>query len=85
MSVNRNRAKFNKAQNRREYRLIMMRYEYDYCHICQKRAGSFYAQCDGSKRFGWHGNGKQIFAADYRAYKTWKHNRKTKLKLLPRF
>lgn len=80
MSKKRNRSRLEKANNSKEYHLLQMKFAHSYCYICQKRAGSFYAQCDGRKRFGWHGNRKQIFAADYRAFKTWKHNRKTKWK-----
>lgn len=80
MSKNRNRAKLNKAQTGREFSILQMSYIKGNCRICQKRAGSPYANCDGRKRFGWHGNGKQIFGKDYRAYKTWKHNRKTRWK-----
>lgn len=80
MSINRNRAKLKKAKNNREYRLINMHVEYNYCYICQKRGGTFYASCHPAKRYGWHGNGKQVFSTDRREYRTWKYNRKKQWK-----
>lgn len=86
MSKNRNRAKTNKAQNSREYSITFKRNKNDYCLICNRRNGSFYAECSlrgfkALKRHTFHGNnGKLIFSYKYRSYKTWKYNRKTKWK-----
>ncbi len=82
MSKNRNRAKFNKAQTSKEYKLLMMHYEYSYCYICTKRCGSFYYDCSpqNTRVRHRHGSGKPIYTWKYRSYKTWKHSRKTKWK-----
>lgn len=82
MSKNRNRAKLKKAESNRTYNIIFKHYENNYCYICQKRAGSFYANCSPANMHakGRHGSGKRIFRHKYREYKTWKHNRKTRWK-----
>jgi hypothetical protein len=83
MSKNRNRAKLKKAQNNREYNITLKHYVYDYCYICARRCGSFYADCSpqNMRAKGIHGSGKLVYAYKFRAFKTWKHNRKTKWKL----
>lgn len=77
MSINRNRAKLKKAETNREYRLVLMHVEYNYCYICQKRAGSFFANCSPANMHakGRHGSGRRIFRHKYREFKTWKYNR----------
>jgi len=82
MSVNRNRAKLNKAENNRDYNLIYKHYMNDYCFICSKRSGSFYVSCSPADMHhkGRHGNRRPIYRHKFREYKTWKHNRKTKWK-----
>lgn len=82
MSTNRNRAKLNKAKDSREYIILLKREEYNYCYICAKRCGSFYVDCSPQNMHakGIHGSGKLVYKYKYRAFKTWKHNRKTKWK-----
>lgn len=82
MSKNRNRAKFNKAQDAHTYRILFMREIYNYCYICSKRCGNFYADCSPQQMHskGRHGTGKAIYTYKFREYKTWKYNRKTKWK-----
>lgn len=82
MSKNRNRSKTNKAITSKEYRVIQLKFEYDYCLICSKRCGCFYSNCSpmNMRKRGRHGNGKIVSTFDYRAYRTWKHNRKTQYK-----
>lgn len=80
MSKNRNRARLILANNNREYNIINKHFEYGYCYICQRRAGSFYASCSPADMHakGVHGSGKRIFKYKYREYKTWKYNRLTR-------
>lgn len=59
----------------REYKIKHMRAIYNYCYICQRRAGSWYADCSPIKKHGRHGSGKPISGKDYRSYRTWKHTR----------
>lgn len=82
MSKNRNRARLKPASNNREYTLINKHFEHDYCYICQRRAGSFYASCSPGEMNarGVHGSGKRIYRHKAREFKTWKYNRKTKWK-----
>lgn len=82
MSTNRNRAKFNKAQTSREYTIMMKHYYYDYCYICSRRCGSFFADCSPQNMHakGIHGSGKLVYVYKYREFKTWKHNRKARWK-----
>jgi hypothetical protein len=82
MSRNRNRAKLNESSTPREYKLTLLKHEYDYCFICCKRSGSFYYDCSpmSMKRKGRHGNGKLISTFDARSYRTWKHTRRTQHK-----
>lgn len=83
MSKNRNRAKLNPSLTSREYRIKMMKDEYSYCYICQKRSGSWYYDCSptSSRAKHRHGNGRIISTWEHRSYKTWKHSRKTKWKI----
>lgn len=82
MSKNRNRAKFNKAQTSREYTIKLKHWTHDYCYICARRCGCFYADCSPANlnAKGKHGSGKLVYTYKYRAFKTWKYNRKTKWK-----
>jgi hypothetical protein len=82
MSKNRNRAKFDKEVGNREYKIKLKREQYNYCYICAKRSGNFYADCSPANMHskGVHGSGKRIFRHKFREFKTWKYNRKTKWK-----
>lgn len=64
----------------RTYKILYKKLLMSSCLICQKRAGSFYASCDGKSVKGYHGNGKRILSYKHREYKTWKYNRKTQYK-----
>ena len=44
MSKNRNRKRLEKANNNREYN-ILMKSEMNYCYICNRRVGIFNAYC----------------------------------------
>lgn len=65
----------------RTYKIVLKQLIYDYCYICQKRCGSWYASCHPAKIYGLHGNYKHIYSRQWRAYKTWKHQRKQQYKL----
>ena len=82
MSENTNRAKLSKAENNREYNIILKHWVYNYCYICARRCGSFYYDCSPAsmRNKGRHGNGKPIYTSKFRSFKTWKHNRKEKWK-----
>jgi len=71
MSINRNRAKLNKAMNNEEYNRIMKN-DGVYCIICVRRSGSYNGSCHPSTMNpkGWK----------YRKFRTWKHNRKKQWK-----
>ena len=73
MSVNRNRAKFNKAHNGREYKSSL--YD-DLYPIYWDEGISFYPRW----RPGFKNSGKQIEKYQVRQYRTWKYNRKTQWK-----
>lgn len=79
MSKNRNRAKLEKAESNRTYNIIFKHYENNYCYICQRRGGSFYASCSPGEMNarGVHGSGKRIYSFKFREFKTWKYNRLT--------
>jgi hypothetical protein len=62
MSVNRNRAKFNKAHNGREYKYLFYRDKY----------GLYYEEYQKLDT--------GLYPAERRAFRTWKHNRKTQWK-----
>lgn len=66
--------------NNRIYKILQYKKIYDYCYICQKREGNYYAYCGPDKVYGYHGNGKRIYSIQRREYRTWKHNRKTQWK-----
>ena len=57
----------------RTYKIILKRFAFSSCLICQKRTGIFYAECNGSKIYGFHGNGKRIYSIQYRNNKSWKN------------
>ena len=84
MSKNRNRAKFDKEITSRNYTIMLKRELYNYCYICSKRCGCFYADCSPADLHskGRHSNGKAIYTFKFREYKTWKYNRKTKYEVL---
>ena len=71
MSINRNRAKFNKALTSMEYTRMMKNSTVD-CPICVRRGGGYFYSCHPSrnnpKGYGW------------RKTRTWKYNRKTQWK-----
>ena len=79
MSKNRNRAKLNKAEDSRDYMITLKRELYNYCYICAKRCGNFYADCSPANMHskGYHGTGKAIYRHKFREFKTWKYNRMT--------
>ncbi len=81
MSVNRNRAKLNKATNSREYNLILKKDIHFYYPFCMRGSGTWYWNCSpgyvGAKAK--HGNWKAIDNDKYRSYKTWKYNRKKQI------
>ena len=66
-----------KCLSSREYRIRLFKYNHDYCFICCKRSGSFFADCSpsGYNSKGIHGSGKYIYTTKYREFKSWKHNR----------
>ena len=81
MSVNFNRARLKKAKTNQEFRANYFRFEYNYCYICSRRAGSFYYFCSPSTiDADRHGSGKPIYSHKRREYKSWKYNRKTQFK-----
>lgn len=82
MSKNRNRKRLAKANNSKEYIIILKHDVYNYCYICSKRCGSFYADCSPQNMHakGIHGSGKLIYVYKFREYKSWKYNRKYKWK-----
>ena len=71
MSINRNRAKLNKAKDGKEYTMIMKNQDL-YCYICVRRAGRYDASCapGAFNRRGWR----------YRMNRTWKNTRNTQWK-----
>ncbi len=81
MSKNRNRAAL-KCLIGKEYKIKFYKFEYNYCYICNKRAGSRFYDCHPTSFncVGRHGNGKMIENHKARSYKSWKYNRKTKWK-----
>ena len=82
MSKNRNRTKLKKTETNRAYNIKYKHYRNDYCFICAKRSGNFYADCSPGNLSarGRHGSGKPVYSHKAREYKTWKYNRKTKYK-----
>lgn len=80
--MKKNRTKLNKCLTSREYNILQMKYEYDYCYICSKRCGSYYYDCSPMtyKSPGRHGSGKLVSTYDAREFRTWKHTRKTQWK-----
>jgi hypothetical protein len=82
MSTNTNRSKLKVTLTSKEYRIKQMKFEYDYCLICSKRNGCFYTNCSpmNMRSRARHGNGKIVSTFDKRAYRTWKHTRKTQWK-----
>lgn len=77
MSINRNRAKLNKAQDNSEYRRLYLRELYPpYDEDCWRSWPQSNNKVRGSRNY-W---GKKIYKYQYRMYRTWKHNRKTQWK-----
>lgn len=70
----------NKTTDNHNYKITFKNGIYNYCYICQRREGNFYAYCGPSKEYGYHGNGKRIYSKQRREYRTWKHTRKTQWK-----
>lgn len=73
MSKHRNRAKLNKATNKREYWIILLNYEYPMYWDDGIREHPTY-------RSGYKNPNKRIFNYQVRMYKSWKYNRKTQWK-----
>lgn len=65
---------------RKEEKIKRMKQSHDYCFICQKRNGSWYYDCSPTFVHGRHGNGKPIESHKRRAFRTWKHTRRTQWK-----
>lgn len=72
----------NTTTSRRIQRQLSKRKIYTYCYICQRRAGSYYADCSpaGFRTDCFHGNGKVMYSHKKREYQCWKHNRKKQWK-----
>lgn len=77
-----NSSVLKKAKTNREYNLIYKHDENDYCYVCQRRGGNFYASCSPGYLHarGIHGSGKRIYRHKAREFKTWKYNRKKQWK-----
>ena len=73
MSINRNRAKLNKVNCSRNYKLVFINYEYP------KYWDDGFLMYPKFRR-GYVNSGKQLYPSQMRAYKTWKYNRKTQWK-----
>ena len=80
--MNKKRKELETVTNNRTYNIMYKRSIHTYCYICQKRAGSYFADCSpsGFQSKGFHGSGKYIYRYKARWYKTWKHNRRTQYK-----
>lgn len=66
----------------KEYKVLLKRRIHNTCYICQKRSGSYYADCSpaGAHSKGYHGSGKYIYTTKYREFKSWKYNRRRQYK-----
>jgi hypothetical protein len=66
----------------RTYNILYKNSIHTYCFICQRRVGSYFADCSpsGYNSKGIHGSGKYLYSTKFRSYKTWKHNRRTQWK-----
>jgi hypothetical protein len=64
----------------RVYKIVFKKSVYNYCLICQKRAGSFYADCSPGKVYGVHGSGKKVYSYKYRRNRSWKNYRNNQWK-----
>jgi hypothetical protein len=73
MSKNTNRAYLNKAQNGREYHILLLNELYP---PYWDEGVNFYPRY----RRGYKNSNKWIYSYQVRMYRTWKHNRKTKWK-----
>lgn len=73
MSVNRNRAKLNKAENGRDYQIIWLNELYP---MYWDEGVNLYPKY----RVGFKKPNKRLQMYKVRMYKTWKHNRKTQWK-----
>jgi hypothetical protein len=85
MSKNRNRAKLNKAKTNKEYKFILNYFYIVDCTICAKRAGNYTATCYPIRwthkwKRGFKNPHKSITTFEARAFRSWKHNRKTQWK-----
>lgn len=74
MSKNRNRAKLNKAESGREYRIILINVLYPI--YWDEGWGTF-----PRYRPGYKNSGKKLFTFQVRQYRTWKHNRQKQYKM----
>lgn len=76
------RKKLLNVTDNRTYNILYKQFVFNYCYICQRRAGSYFADCSpsGMQSKGRHGSGKYIYRYKARWYKTWKYNRKTQYK-----
>ena len=72
--------KLENVTHSRTYKILYKRSIFDYCYICQRREGSYHAFCGPGHIYGYHGSHKRVFSTHYRAYRTWKHTRKTQWK-----
>jgi hypothetical protein len=73
MSINRNRAKLNKAQNNTDYRKLFLDELYPPYY---EEGVNFYPRY----RRGYKNPNKQLERFKIRMYRTWKYNRKTQWK-----
>jgi len=74
MSKNRNRVKFNKAQTQKEYKIILINFNYP---LYWDDGIIEYPRF----RKGFKNPNKRIYKYQQRSYRTWKYNRKTKYKI----
>lgn len=76
MSVNFNRTKYNKAKDRKGYKILL----YDDLYPLYWDEGiKFYPNWKPRFEDNWKRR-KQVYSYQIRMYKTWKHNRKTQWK-----
>lgn len=73
MSINRNRAKFNKAHNNQEYKKLFLQWWYP---PYWDDGLNWYPQY----RSGYKTPNKRIYPWERRKFRTWKYNRKTQWK-----
>ena len=73
MSTNRNRAKLNKVQDGRTYRVVWINELYP---LYWDEGCNFYPKY----RKGFKNSNKQLMSYQVRMYRSWKHNRRTQWK-----